>query len=161
MGTGFALCLCNKKAKLARDKTDYKFTKGKQMKKKLYYVMPFILVPTLMLLCEVLDNAELLKMNIYILSGILVLSSAFFGFLSPSNKSIDYLSTLIMPLSFFCFMFVVGFLGEDDMGGRFHIYKAVDAAFQPIALILYLAMAMITLIASLKCFRNLKNSAKS
>ena len=131
------------------------------MKKKLYYVMPFIVVPTLMLLCEVLDNAELLKMNIYILSGILVLSSAFFGFLSPSNKSIDYLLTLIMPLSFFCFMFVVGFLGEDDMGGRFHIYKAVDAAFQPIALILYLAMAMITLIASLKCFRNLKNSAKS
>ena len=123
--------------------------------------MPFIVVPTLMLLCEVLDNAELLKMNIYILSGILVLSSAFFGFLSPSNKSIDYLLTLIMPLSFFCFMFVVGFLGEDDMGGRFHIYKAVDAAFQPIALILYLAMAMITLIASLKCFRNLKNSAKS
>ena len=131
------------------------------MKKKLYYVIPFIVVPTLMLFCELLDNAELLKMNPYILGGVLALSSAVFGFLSPSNKSMDYLLTLIMPLSFFCTMFVVGFLDKDDMGDRFHIYKAVDAAFQPIALILYFAMAIITLVASLKYFRNLKNGAKS
>ena len=131
------------------------------MKRKLYYLMPFIVVPILMMLLEVLDNAELLKMNPYIIGGVLALSSAVFGFLSPSNKSMDYLLTLIMPLSFFCTMFVVGFLGKDDMGGRVHIYKAVDAAFQPIALILYFAMAIITLLASLKCFRTIKNRATS
>ena len=108
--------------------------------------MPFIVVPILMMLLEVLDNAELLKMNPYILCAVLALSSAIFGFLSPSNKSMDYLLALIMPLSLFCFMFVVGFLDKDDMGGRFHIYKAVDAAFQPIVLILYFAMAIITLV---------------
>ena len=131
------------------------------MKKKLYYVIPFIVVPTLMLFCELLDNAELLKMNPYILGGVLALSSAVFGFLSPSNKSMDYLLTLIMPLSFFCTMFVGGFISKSDLGSRFHIYKAVDAAFQPIALVLYFAMAIITLLASLKYFRNLKNGAKS
>ena len=131
------------------------------MKKKLYYVIPFIVVPTLMLFCELLDNAELLKMNPYILGGVLALSSAVFGFLSPSNKSMDYLLALIMPLSFFCTMFVGGFISKSDLGSRFHIYKAVDAAFQPIALILYFAMAITVSVASLKYFRNLKNRAKS
>ena len=131
------------------------------MKRKLYYLMPFIVVPILMMLLEVLNNAELLKINPYILGGVLALSSAVFGFLSPSNKNMDYLLALIMPLSFFCTMFVVGFLDKDDMGGRFHIYNAVDAAFQPIALIFYFAMAIITLVASLKCFRTIKNRATS
>ena len=131
------------------------------MKKKLYYVIPFIVVPILMLLCEILDNTGLLNMSPYILCGVLAVSSAVFGFLSPSNQTMDYLLTLIMPLSLFCTMFVVGFLSKSDMGSRFHIYKAVDAAVQPIALILYFTMAIITLLASLKYFRNLKNGAKS
>ena len=131
------------------------------MKKKLYYVIPFIVVPILMLLCEILDNAELLNMNTYVLCGVLALSSAVFGFLSPSNKSMDYLLTLIMPLSLFCTMFVCGFLSKSDLGSRFHIYRAVDVAVQPIALILYFAMAIIASVASLKYFRNLKNRVKS
>ena len=131
------------------------------MKKKLYYVIPFIVVPILMLLCEILDNAELLNMNTYVLCGVLALSSAVFGFLSPSNKSMDYLLTLIMPLSLFCTMFVCGFISKSDLGSRFHIYRAVDVAVQPIALILYFAMAIIASVASLKYFRNLKNGAKS
>ena len=131
------------------------------MKKKLYYVIPFIVVPILMLLCEILDNAELLNMNTYVLCGVLALSSAVFGFLSPSNKSMDYLLTLIMPLSLFCTMFVCGFLSKSDLGSRFHIYRAVDVAVQPIALFLYFAMAIIASVASLKYFRNLKNRVKS
>ena len=131
------------------------------MKKKLYYVIPFIVVPILMLLCEILDNAELLNMNTYVLCGVLALSSAVFGFFSPSNKSMDFLSTLIMPLSLLCFMLVAGFLSESDLGYRFHTHMAFDAAFQPIALIWYFTMAIITLVASLKCFRNLKNRTTS
>ena len=131
------------------------------MKKKLYYVIPFIVVPILMLLCEILDNTGLLNMSPYILCGVLAVSSAVFGFLSPSNQTMDYLLTLIMPLSLFCTMFVVGFLSKSDMGSRFHIYKAFDVVVQPIALILYFAMAIIVSVASLKYFRNLKNRAKS
>ena len=124
-------------------------------------MIPFIVVPILMLLCEILDNAELLNMNTYVLCGVLALSSAVFGFLSPSNKSMDYLLTLIMPLSLFCTMFVCGFISKSDLGSRFHIYRAVDVAVQPIALILYFAMAIIASVASLKYFRNLKNRVKS
>ena len=129
------------------------------MKKKLYYALPFIVVPALMLFCELLDNIELIEMNPYIMGAFLLLFSALFGFLSPSDRSVDYVIAIVMPLSLFCFMFVVGFLSSSDLGTRFHLHKAVDISFQPIALFLYVAMTIIAFVASLKFFRNLKISA--
>ena len=126
------------------------------MKKKLYYVTPFVAVPLLSLLCVVLDNMNLLPMSPYILSAILLLFSGAMAFFSPSSKTFDYLLTLIMPLSLFLCMFVVGFLGESDLGTRFHLYKAVDAAFQPIALLLYFLMAIVVFLTSFKHFRDIK-----
>ena len=126
------------------------------MKKKLYYVTPFVAVPLLLLLCEVLDNMNLLPMSPYILSAILLLFSGAMAFFSTSSKTFDYLLTLIMPLSLFLCMFVVGFLGESDLGTRFHLYKAVDAAFQPIALLLYFLMAIVAFLTSFKHFRDIK-----
>ena len=126
------------------------------MKKKLYYVTPFVAVPLLLLLCEVLDNMNLLPMSPYILSAILLLFSGAMAFFSLSSKTFDYLLTLIMPLSLFLCMFVVGFLGESDLGTRFHLYKAVDAAFQPIALLLYFLMAIVAFLTSFKHFRDIK-----
>ena len=126
------------------------------MKKKLYYVAPFVAVPLLSLLCVVLDNMNLLPMSPYILSAIFLLFSGAMAFFSPSSKTFDYLLTLIMPLSLFLCMFVVGFLGESDLGTRFHLYKAVDAAFQPIALLLYFLMAIVAFLTSFKHFRDIK-----
>ena len=110
------------------------------MKKKLYYVTPFVAVPLLSLLCEVLDNMNLLPMSPYILSAIFLLFSGAMAFFSPSSKTFDYLLTTIMPLSLFCCMFAAGFLDKSDLETRFHLYKAVNAAFQPIALQLYFLM---------------------
>ena len=126
------------------------------MKKKLYYVTPFVAVPLLLLLCEVLDNMNLLPMSPYILSAILLLFSGAMAFFSPSSKTFDYLLTLIIPLSLFLCMFVFGFFGESDLGTRFHLYKAVDAAFQPIALLLYFLMAIVAFLTSFKHFRDIK-----
>ena len=126
------------------------------MKKKLYYVTPFVAVPLLSLLCEVLGNMNLLPRSPYILSAIFLLFSGAMAFFSPSSKTFDYLLTLIMPLSLFLCMFVVGFLGESDLGTRFHLYKAVDAAFQPIALLLYFLMAIVAFLTSFKHFRDIK-----
>ena len=126
------------------------------MKKKLYYVLPFIVVPTLMLFCELLDNIELLKMSPYIMGSFLILASVVFGFLSPSDRSVDCLITLVMPLSLFCFMFVGGFLSKCDLETQFHLSIAINVSFQPIALLLYVAMAITTFVASLKFFRNIK-----
>ena len=131
------------------------------MKKKLYYVMPFAVVSTLMCLCELMDNLGLIPMSPFILVALMLLSSAVFGFFSSSDRLFDYLMTLITPLSLFCFMFIIGFLGKNDLSTRFHLYKAFNAAFQPIALVLYFGMATVTLLASCKYFRKLKNHSKN
>ena len=126
------------------------------MKKKLYYALPFIVVPAVMLLCELLDNLELLNMSFYLLAALLLLSSALFGFFSPSRRSVDAWITLAMPLSLFCFMFVLGFLSKDDLETRFHLYLAVHASLQPFSLFLYAVMASTAFVFSLKFFRRKK-----
>ena len=131
-----------------------------KMKKSLYYVIPFVAVPVLLILCDVLDNKKLLQMNPYIISAVLLLFSVAMGFFSTTNKTFDYLLTVIMPISLFCFMFVGGFLSLSDVYNRFNLYKAVKTAFQPIALQLYFLMAITTFLASFKRFRNLKNFFK-
>lgn len=130
------------------------------MKKKLYYVIPFVAFPILLLLCDVLDNKKLLQMNPYIISAVLLLFSAAMGFFSTTNKTFDYLLTAIMPLSFFCCMFVLGFFDMNDAQTIFSLHKAVKAAFQPIALQLYFLIGITTFLASFKRFRNIKKLFK-
>lgn len=130
---------------------------GISMKQKQYYAIPFAAVPFLLLLCEVLDNMKLLQMSPYILGAVLLLFSVAMGFFSTTHRTFDYLLTAIMPISLFCCMFVGGFLDKSDLETRFHLYKAVNAAFQPIALLLYFLMAIITFLASFKRFRDIKN----
>ena len=124
------------------------------MKNKLYYVIPFVAVPLLLLICDELDNIKLLQMNPYIISSVLLL-------FSTTQKTFDYLLTVIVPLSLFCFMFVGGFLSLSDVYNRFNLYKAVKTAFQPICLQLYFLMAITTFLASFKRFRNIKKLFKN
>lgn len=131
-----------------------------KMKKSLYYVIPFVAVPILLLLCDELNNKKLLQMNPYILSAVLLLFSVAMGFFSTTNKTFDYLLTAIMPLSLFCFMFVGGFLSSNEVYNRFNLYLAVRTAFQPIVLQLYFLIAITTFLASFKRFRNIKNLFK-
>lgn len=128
------------------------------MKQKLYYAIPFVAVPLLLLLCEVLDTMKLVQMSPHILGAVLLLFSAAMGSFSATNRTFDYLLTAIMPLSLFCCMFAVGFLDKCDLETRFHLYKAVNAASQPVVLLLYLLMAIVTFLASFKCFRNNKKN---
>ena len=127
------------------------------MKQKLYYAIPFAAVPFLLLLCEVLDNMKLLQMSPYILGAVILLFSVAMGFFSTTLKTFDYLLTAIMPMSLFCCMFVGGFLDKNDLETRFYLYRAVDVTFQPLALLLYFLMAIVTFLASFKRFRDIKN----
>ena len=127
------------------------------MKQKLYYAIPFAAVPLLLLLCEVLDNMKLLQMSPYILGAVLLLFSVAMGFFSTTHRTFDYLLTAIMPISLSCCMFVGGFLDKSDLETRFHLYGAVNVAFQPIALLLYFLMAIVTFLASFKRIREIKN----
>ncbi len=108
-------------------------------------------------ICEMLDNMNILQMSPYILGAVLLLFSVAMGLFSTTHRTFDYLLTAIMPISLFCCMFVGGFLDKSDLETRFHLYKAVNTAFQPIILQLYLLMVITTFLASFKGFRNLKN----
>lgn len=112
------------------------------MKQKLYCAIPFVAIPLLLLLCELLNSMKLLQMSPYILGAVLLLFSAVMGFFSTTHKAVDYLLTAVMPISLLCCMFILGFLDRDDLGGRFHLYRAVKVTFQPFALQLYISMAI-------------------
>ena len=96
-------------------------------------------------------------MSPYALGAMLLLFSAAMGFFSATYRTFDYFLTAVMPLSLFCCMFVVGFLDKSDLGTQFHLNKAVNAAFQPITLRLYLLMAIASFSASFKHLRNIRN----
>lgn len=131
------------------------------MKNKLYYVIPFVAVPLLLLICDELDNTELFPMTPCTITSLLLIFSVVVGFSSTTHRMFDYLLVAIMPLSLFCFMFVGGFLSLSEVYNRFNLYKAVKTAFQPIALQLYFLMAITTFLASFKRFRNIKKSFKN
>ena len=124
--------------------------------KKLYYIMPFIIVPSSMVLCECLDKANVIQMSPYIMGVVLFFLSVIMGNISPTENRFDKLITALMPLSLFAFMFVVGFLNQNDLHARFDIFRAIEVAIQPIALLLYVIMAVTTFLASVKVFRLFK-----
>ena len=131
------------------------------MKNKLYYVIPFVAVPLLLLICDELDNTELFPMTPCTITSLLLIFSVVVGFSSTTHRMFDYLLVAIMPLSLFCFMFVGGFLSSSDVYNRFNLYNAVKTAFQPIVLQLYFLMAITTFLASFKRFRNIKKLFKN
>ena len=135
--------------------------KEKIMKRKWMYFLPFTVIPCAMLALELLDDSGALRMSPYILGGVLLLLSAMAGFLSPAGRACDYIMTGLVPLAFFCTMFVAGFFDPDDLGSRFHIDRAISASLQPICIVLYILMAGVTLGASFAAFgKNKKSDGK-
>lgn len=92
--------------------------------------------------------------------ALLILISAVMGNLTPTHRRFDYIMTVIMPLAFFCTMFVGGFLDESDLQSRFSFHRAVEVAFQPVALSYYIVMALVTFLASFEQYRILKRIKK-
>lgn len=127
------------------------------MKKFLYYIMPFIVTPALMMVCSVFDNWGLLPLSIFLLAVVSIIASAVFGFFTSTNKKFDYLMTFIMPLSFFFSMYFEGLFSRGEMGIWYNIDLAQLLAYQPVAMISYPLMAIVTFIASYKGFRKFKN----
>ena len=123
------------------------------VKKGLYYGAPFLLVPGVLLLCEWMDDAGVVKMSPYILGTVLLLLSVVAGWFSPAAGRFDAAVTAVMPLSLFVCMWIGGFLDRGDLGSRFRIDRAFAVAFQPISLILYALMALAAFGASWAHFR--------
>ena len=127
------------------------------MKKYLYYATPFIILPILMILCELLDNSNLVPMSVYVIATICILFSVVMGNLTPTRKMFDYIMTIAMPLSFFCVMFLGGLFSEGcDGSPKLYVDDALDVAFQPFALQIYLMMGVATFLASFRAIRIIK-----
>ena len=119
------------------------------MKKIIYYILPFIIIPITILLCEHIDNSTTISMSLF---GIIapILLSFIMGILSPTHNKFDYILTVIMPLSLFCFMFIGGFFDKSDLGTMFHLDRAFKTALQPTCLIEYCCMAISAFLLSYK-----------
>ena len=125
--------------------------------KKLYYVIPFILIPFSLLLCDYLDEINFINMTPYSLMIVLALLSFVMGNFTPTHKHFDWMIRVIMPLSYFCTMFIGGFL---DMGCDGSPQLSLDHAFNVVSqdwcLIAYCMMLLIAFCASLKPIRIVK-----
>ena len=133
------------------------FWEGCLVKKCLYYTSPFIFVPFIVLLCEHLDNVNLINMSPNLLIIVLALISFVIANLTPTHKNLDYIITVVMPLSFFCTMFIGGFLDRGCSGHpELSLVDAFEAAFQPWCLSAYCIMSLIALCASFKPIRIVK-----
>ena len=122
------------------------------MKKSLYYIIWFIAELALLSIIELLNVADF--GSDYTTIVILILSCVIAGAFSPTHRKFDYLIAIIMPLSLFIMLFVIGFLMKDDLEeSRFHLYIALDFALHSPLLSIYCIMALSTFIASFKSIR--------
>lgn len=124
--------------------------------KKVYYIFPFAFVPMLLLLCDHLINLEIINMYPITLSLILIFVGVVVGNLSMSNKIFDYIMTLFMPLSFFCWTFLIGYFTTSDLETRFHFYIAFELVSRPWTLSTCSIMLLTTFVASFKPIRILE-----
>ena len=122
------------------------------MRKIFYYAIPFVMIPVVLLIGEYIDNAITIPIFPYFIIMPIFLSFIM-GIMSSTHNKFDYIMTVIMPLSLFCFMFIGGFFDKSDLGTMFHLDRAFKTALQPICLIEYCCMAIFTFLSSHKKLR--------
>ena len=124
--------------------------------KKVYYIFPFAFVPMLLLLCDLLTTFEIINISPSIFSLVLIFVGVVVGNLSVSSKKFDYIMTTLMPLSFFCWMFIIGYFTADDLETRFNFRIAFELVSYPWTLSTCSIMLLTTFVASFKPIRILE-----
>lgn len=125
----------------------------KRVKKKVYYIIPFISIPLSCLLCELLGNLNVFNKSQITFATVLFLNAAVIGNLTPTKRKFDIVMTVVMPLTFCLFMLLCGFLEEGETIARFDFRHAFKIAFQNISWVIYFGLAAITFCASYKPLR--------
>lgn len=129
------------------------------MKKTLYYISPFIILPIIISAFTLLDKTGIISANVMIIFTCitLFLFSAVVGNLSSANRNFDYIMTAIIPLSFFLALFIALFFDEGcDGKPQFLINHALNMEYYKPWLPIVLSMAIVTFVASFKPIRVLK-----
>lgn len=118
------------------------------MRKIFYYISPFAVIPAAMFLGDFIVHAT--KISVFFPYFLIMptLLSFMIGLLSSTRHKFDYIMAVLMPLSLFCFMFIVGFLDESDLVERFQPDRAFEVALQPWCLVVYCCMAIAVFLSS-------------
>ena len=125
------------------------------MKKAIYYIAPFVVFPLLVLLINFLDSIEM-QSNIWqaLTLVLFFLFAALMGTLSPTEKTFDYLMTLLIPAAFLCTLFVSLYFDEGCDGlPQLSLHHALNMHYYRVWLPYVAIMTGITFIASFKPIR--------
>ena len=125
------------------------------MKKAIYYIAPFVVFPLLVLLINFLDSIEM-QSNIWqaLTLVLFFLFAALMGTLSPTEKTFDYLMTLLIPAAFLCTLFVSLYFDEGCDGlPQLSLHHALNMHYYRVWLPYVAIMTGITFITSFKPIR--------
>ena len=125
------------------------------MKKAIYYIAPFVVFPLLVLLINFLDSIEM-QSNIWqaLTLVLFFLFAALMGTLSPTDKTFDYLMTLLIPAAFLCTLFVSLYFDEGCDGlPQLSLHHALNMHYYRVWLPYVAIMTGITFITSFKPIR--------
>ena len=125
------------------------------MKKATYYIAPFVVFPLLVLLINFLDSMEM-QSNIWqaLTLVLFFLFAALMGTLSPTDKTFDYLMTLLIPAAFLCTLFVSLYFDEGCDGlPQLSLHHALNMHYYRVWLPYVAIMTGITFITSFKPIR--------
>lgn len=124
------------------------------MKKTIYYLSPFVLIPAALLLLAVLSavlpDKRIMPVLLY---GVLILVPAGIGLFSPSRHTFDGVIAALTLLSFLMFMFIVNFADAGETYARFDLAHTLRVLSRTEYLILYALTAISPLATSYKPFR--------
>ena len=125
------------------------------MKRATYYIAPFVVFLLLVLLINFLDSIEM-QSNIWqaLTLVLFFLFAALMGTLSPTDKTFDYLMTLLIPAAFLCTLFVSLYFDEGCDGlPQLSLHHALNMHYYRVWLPYVAIMTGITFITSFKPIR--------
>ena len=125
------------------------------MKNAIYYIAPFVVFPLLVLLINFLDSIEM-QSNIWqaLTLVLFFLFAALMGVLSPTEKTFDYLMTLLIPAAFLCTLFVSLYFDEGCDGlPQLSLHHALNMHYYRVWFPYVAIMTGITFITSFKPIR--------
>ena len=125
------------------------------MKKAVYYVSPFVIIPIIFLITTLLESVEMLNLIApYFVFASLFLFAVLIGTISQAKSKFDYIITAFIPLSVFLALFVALLFDEGyDGSSRFSLSHALNIEYYRIWLPIAIIMMVVTFVFSFKPIR--------
>ena len=125
------------------------------MKRTLYYISPFVIIPIIFLITSLLEGVEILEPTApYFAYTALFLFTVMLGALSQLKTTFDYIITALLPLSVFFALFLFLFFDEGCNGRpQLSLYHALSIEYYRPWFLRVLVMMVITFVFTFKPLR--------